>query len=239
MKRNYRDFVSFAITLQMLILLFGIVVLPVAAEGIPSHPLVLQGTVELDGGPAPINTAITAEVNGVFIGEAKVGQDGTYGDQTEKLYLTCEPDDYENIKFYVNGVEAIDVDILKNADPAGDNLEFNIVATSPDTGGDDSTGGDDGSNSGGSNNGGSYSNSGSSTTTTSDSDDGNPSGSIASVSSTGVDDASLKTVAATTQPDSTEDIPAPKTKTSMVAIVIGAIILIAIVAIAGYKLKEN
>ena len=234
MKINYRVFVSFAMTLQILILLFGIAAIPVAAEGIPSLPLVLQGTVEVDGEPAPENTVITAKVNGDVVGTTEVDQEGVYGSQPgTKLYITCEPDDYEDIKFYVNGVESqlVDVDVLKNAN-SGDVLEsVNMVATSPvdDGTGDDGTSDDSGSS------GSSGSSSGVTTTSDSSTNDESSSESTASASTT-----SLKSVATTeSTDDSAEEVPASETGSSMMIIVIGAIILLGIIITVGYKLKEN
>ena len=234
MKINYKVFVSFAITLQTLILLFAIAVIPaVAVEGTPSLPLVLQGTVELDGEPAPVNTEITAKVNGDVVGTTEVDQEGIYGSQPgTKLYITCEPDDYEDIKFYVNGVESqlVNVDVLKNAESGDDLYSVNMVATSPVG---DST--DDGSSDGsGSSSGGSYS--GTATTSDSSTNDESSSESTASASTT-----SLKSVATTqSTDDSAEEVPASETGSSMmIIIVIGAIVLLGIIATVGYKLKEN
>ena len=235
MKINHRVFVSFAMTLQILILLFGVAAIPVA--GTPSLPLVLQGTVLVDGEPAPINTEITAKVNGDVVGTTEVDQEGVYGSQPgTKLYITCEPDDngdikYGDIKFYVNGVESqlVNVDILNNAN-SGDVWEsVNIVATSPVG---DST--DDGNSDGsGSSAGGSYS--GTATTSDSSTNDESSSESTASASTT-----SLKSVATTqSTDDSAEEVPASETGSSMMIILIGAIILLGIIITVGYKLKEN
>ena len=236
MKINYKVFVSFAITLQTLILLFAIAVIPaVAVEGTPSLPLVLQGTVELDGEPAPVNTEITAKVNGDVVGTTEVDQEGVYGSQPgTKLYITCEPDNYEDIKFYVNGVESqlVDVDILKNANSGVVLESVNIIATSPDGDGT-GTGDVDYGGSGSSGGSGSYSE----TATTSDpgTDDESSSGSTASASTT-----SLKSVATTqSTDDSAEEVPALETGSSMMVIVIGAIILLGIIVTVGYKLKKN
>lgn len=229
MKINYRVFVSFAITLQILMLLFAISAIPAAAVEEPpsSMPLVLQGTVELNGEPAPVNTEITAKVNGDVVGTTEVDQEGIYGSQRgTKLNIKCEPDNYKDIKFYVNGVESqlVDVDILDNA-KYGDVLKsVNIIATSP---ADDSTGV-------GGSSGGSYSG----TTTTSDNsgtDDESSSGSTASASTT-----SPKSVASTQSTDDfAEEVPASETGSSMMVIVIGAIVLLGIIVTVGYKLKEN
>lgn len=232
MKINSRVFVSFAMTLQILILLFGIAAIPVS--GTPSLPLVLQGTVEVDGEPAPENTVITAKVNGDVVGTTEVDQEGVYGSQPgTKLYITCEPKYYKDIKFYVNGVESqlVDVDVVNNAD-SGDVLEsINMVATSPV---DDGTSDVDNSGSG-SIGGSSSSYSGTATTSDSSTNDESSSESTASASTT-----SLKSVAATeSTDDSAEEVPASETGSSMMIILIGAIILLGIIITVGYKLKEN
>ena len=236
MKINYRVFVSFAMTLQILILLFGIAAIPVA--GTPSMPLVLQGTVVVDGEPAPVNTQIVAKINGDVVGTAEVDQEGVYGSQPgTKLYITCEPDDYGNIVFYVNGVESqlVDVDVLNNAESGAVLESVNMVATSPVDGGtgDDGTSDDSGSSSGGGSYGGGAATTSSGTTTTSDE---TSSESTASASTT-----SLKSVADTQSPDDSVEggAPAAETGSSLMTIFIGAIVLLGIVVIAGYKLKEN
>lgn len=233
MKINYRVFVSFAMTLQILILLFGIAAIPVA--GTPSMPLVLQGTVMVDGVPATVNTQIIAEVNGDIVGSTEVDQEGIYGSQPgNKLYITCESDNYGDIVFYVNGVESqlADADILINAN-SGDVLEsVNMIATSPVSSVDNSGGGGGGISSS------SDDSSSSSTATTSDSstDDESSSGSTASAGTT-----SLKSIATTQSADdpAKEDVLESETKPSIMVIVIGAIVLLGIVVTVGYKLKEN
>jgi hypothetical protein len=235
MKINNRVFVSFAITLQILMLLFAISAIPAAAvEETPSLPLVLQGTVELDGEPAPVNTEITAKVNGDVVGTTEVDQEGVYGSQPgTKLYITCEPDNYEDIKFYVNGVESqlVDVDILKNANSGVVLESVNMVVTSPvdDGTGDDGTDDDDTGGSGG------FGYRETATTSDPGTDDESSSGSTASASTT-----SLKSVATTqSTDDSAEEVPASETGSSMMVIVIGAIILLGIIVTVGYKLKKN
>lgn len=234
MKINYRVFVSFAMTLQILILLFGIAAIPVA--GTPSMPLVLQGTVMVDGEPATVNTQIIAEVNGDIVGSTEVDQEGIYGSQPgNKLYITCESDNYGDIVFYVNGVESqlADADILINAN-SGDVLEsVNMIATSPVSSVDNSGGGGGGGISSSSDD-----SSSSSTATTSDSstNDESSSGSIASAGTT-----SLKSIATTQSANdpAKEDVLESETKPSIMVIVIGAIVLLGIVVTVGYKFKEN
>lgn len=239
MKINYRVFVSFAMTLQILILLFGIAAIPVA--GTPSMPLVLQGTVMVDGEPAPVNTQIIAEVNGDVVGSAEVDQDGIYGSQPgTKLYITCESDNYGDIVFYVNGVESqlADEDVLKYAN-SGDVLEsVNMITTSSVDGGtgDDGTSDDSGSSGGSTSSGSSSGSSGGVTTSNSNTDDESSSASTASTSTT-----SLKSVATPQSEDDSTIVDSPEAETgsSTMILLIGAILFLGIIATVGYKLKEN
>ena len=230
MKENCKSDFPFKIVLQIFIMLIAVMSIPAVAEApLPCVVILLEGDVILDGEPASVGTVISVELDGQSAGSNSVNIEGEY-----ELPVTCSSGDHPNLIFYVNGIEAelVAATVLENInDGEAVRNSVDLVAISP-VDGDGS--GDDSGNSGST--GSSYSR----TATTSDSDDEeNPSASIASVSSTGVDDTSLKSVATTTQSESTEDVPAPETKTSMAAIVIGAIILICIVAIVGYKLKEN
>lgn len=231
MKGNQKRIFPLTMVLQIFIISFAIMAIPAAAEdlGVPDKPLILQGNVELDGALAPVDTMISVELDGQSAGTIIVGNDGEY----DNFPVTCSSEDYSNLKFYVNGIEAqlVDGTVFDGAN-AGDVIgSVNLVATSPvSSGGDSGSGGSSGSS------GGSYSG----TATTSTSDDQNPSEPTASVSSTGDDDTSLKSVAETSQPmGSTEDVPASETKSPIMAIVIGAIVLLGIIVTVGYKLKEN
>ena len=229
MKGNQKRIFPLTMVLQIFIISFAIMAIPAAAEdlSVPDKPFVLQGYVELDGAFAPVDTIISVELDGQSAGTIIVGNDGEY----DNFPVTCSSEDYSNLKFYVNGIEAqlVDATVFDGAN-AGDIIgSVNLVATSPVSSGGDN---DDSGGSGGSS---SYSR----TATTSDSDDQNPSEPTASVT-TGDDDTSLKSVAETSQPmGSTEDVPASETKSPMMAIVIGAIVLLGIVVTVGYKLKEN
>ena len=223
MKGNQKRIFPLIMVLQIFIISCAVMAIPAAAT--PDLPTILKGSVNLDGKLAPVGTEISVKLNGNELVNNMVTTEG----ENDGLPVSILSEYYPNLKFYVNGNEAklVDATVLENADTEAAVLVVDLTATSPVSSNSNSN-----SNNGG---GGSYSR----TATTSDSDDDTSSGSTASVSSTGVDDTSLKSVAATTQPESTEDVPAPKTKTSIVAIVIGAIVLICIVAIVGYKLKEN
>ncbi|WP_129582736.1 hypothetical protein [Methanolobus psychrotolerans] len=92
-----------------MILVAGMSVMPAQADpnGIPPLPLILEGSVNLGDEAAVTGTEITAELDGKVIGSTIIGSDGIYGDQpSTKLVVTCEPENYDNIEFYVNGVES-------------------------------------------------------------------------------------------------------------------------------------
>ena len=240
MKVNYKSVFPFAVTLQILIVLFAVMVIPAAA--VPEMPLSLQGSLEVDGAPAPVGTVVSVELNGEIVGTTTVDYEGVYGYYpANKLPVTCSTDDYANLVFLVDGTvsQLVDVKALENAGPGDILTSIDMVATSVSSD-DDSGSNNDGS---GSNNDGSGG-SGYYSTSTSDSetDDESQDGSTASTSTTNdADDTSLKSVANTQPMEPTEDVPAPETETgsSMIIILIGAIILIGIVVIVGYKLKEN
>ena len=237
MKGNQKRIFPLTMVLQIFIISFAVMAIPAVAEdlAVPDKPFVLQGYVELDGVPASVGTSIYAELNGAKASKViYVDNDGEY----DNFPVTCSSEDYSNLKFYVNEIEAqlVDGTVFDGAN-AGDVIgSVNLVATSPVSSDDDSDDDSDDNSGSGRSSGGSYSE----TATTSDSDDESSSGSTASTSTTDVDDTSLKSVAETSQPmGSTEDVPASETKTSMMVIVIGAIILLGIVVTIGYKLKEN
>ena len=228
MKGNQKRIIPLIMVLQIFIISFAVMAIPVSAEdlSLPDMPLTLKGNVELDGVPASVGTSIYAELNGEKASKViHVLNEGEYS-----FPVTCSSGDYSNLKFYVNEIETelVDVTVFDGAG-AGDVIgSVNLVATSPV------------SNNGNSGSGGSSGGSYGGTATTSDSDEEDSSGSTASVSSTDVDDTSLKSAAEASQStESTEDVPAPETKTSIMVLVIGAIFLLGIIVTAGYKLKEN
>jgi hypothetical protein len=231
MKGNQKRIISLTMVLQIFIISFAVMVIPVSAEdlSLPDMPLTLRGNVELDGVPASVGTSIYAELNGAKASKIiSVVNEGEYS-----FPVTCSSEDYSSLKFYVNEIETklVDATVFDGAN-AGDTIEsINLVAISP-VNSDGNNDGSDGSNGGSSR----YI----STETMSDSDEDDSSASTASTSTTDIDDTSLKSVAETSQPmESTEDVPAPETKTSITVLVIGAIVLLGIVVTVVYKLKEN
>lgn len=224
MKINYKNFVSFAMTLQILILLFGIAAIPAAAIPSPDDQFYVRGTVTVDGEPAPLNTPIIAKVDGVLVGSAKVDQVGGKYGYKSLLPITCNSDKYGDIKFYVNNVEAklSDVNILNDAE-AGQVIEsVNLIVTSPVVEKENEvTGGGFGGSA-----------------PTNDTDSESLSESIPSASTT-----PLKSVAATQSTDDfveyEEEVPESETGSPMILLLIGAILFLGIIITVGYKLKEN
>jgi hypothetical protein len=127
-----RSFTKYTIILQIFLLLFAIATIPVstASEASPSLPLIVGGEVTIDGEVAPVGTEITVKLGENTVGATTVGFAGVYGDlPTNRLLITSEPDDYENLKFYVNGVETDPVD-LNNAVP-GATVSTTITSSAP------------------------------------------------------------------------------------------------------------
>ncbi|ETA66897.1 hypothetical protein MettiDRAFT_0300 [Methanolobus tindarius DSM 2278] len=93
----------------LMMVVVGMSAIPASADSstVPSLPLIIEGSVSTGDEAATAGTEITAELDGQVIGSTTVSSDGVYGDQPgTKLVVTCEPADYENIKFYVDGVES-------------------------------------------------------------------------------------------------------------------------------------
>lgn len=75
-----------------------------AQNAVPNFPVGLQGTVSINGNPAPPDTEIIAKVGDTVVGKTKVQSAGTYGDKpNNKLPVTA--DDGATVDIYVNGVK--------------------------------------------------------------------------------------------------------------------------------------
>jgi len=233
MKTNHKNIVSFAITVQIFILLCATVAVPAtAAEAIPEFPLVVGGTVEVNGEPAPVGTVITAGLNDEIVGTTQVDCEGVCGYCPEnKLYITCAADDYGDLKFYVDGVESqlVDIDALINAKP-GDILTSVLIA---------STGSGSGSTTGGSTSTGGSSSGSAGYSTTGDTDQDEAIGGVTSETSSKT---TLKSTKTAQSIDSAEQVPASEKRSSMDSIglvMFGVILLIAAIAGVRYTLKNS
>lgn len=227
MKGNQKRFFQLIMVLQIFIISVAFMAIPAAAEdlSLPDMPITFKGDVKLDGEPAPVDTAIYVELNGEKAsGTISVANDGEYS-----LPVTYSSEDYANLKFYVNNIEAklVDATVLENVnDDVVVIHSVDLTATSPvsSTAGSGSSSGSSGS---------SYR-----VATVSEETDGEnlPE---STTSSTTDSTAPLKSVATTQSTDPVEDVPAPETGLSLTIVLIGAIFLLGIIVTVGYKLKEN
>lgn len=227
-------------SLQLLILLFALLIVPASADSAaPSLPLILDGDIEIADEPAPVGTQIIVKLNDVVVGSTVVTSEGVYGDNPQnKLYITALPGDYANLKFYVDGVEStlVDQDALKTAGP-GAMIESTLVAPVAGT----PASSDTGSSSAGS------SSSGSSSGSSGFSSPAEVSGSVSEVDSDGsaeeepVPEEPLMSTG-TEQPVASEDeVPAQESRSSIGSIgllAVGLLILIGTIATVKYRSKR-
>lgn len=123
---------AFSVMLS-LIIAFAFI-LPASADNTgstPSLPLLLEGSVKQDGTALPAGSEIRVELDGQIRGSTVIGANGEYGDQPgAKLVVSCDPKDYANLKFFVNGVESgISVPELASSSP-GDSMHLDISVSS-------------------------------------------------------------------------------------------------------------
>jgi hypothetical protein len=149
------SFTRYTIILQVFVLLFAIATIPTCSAsegGIPSLPLLVEGEVIQGDNAAPAGTEVTAELDGNEVGSTTLQSDGIISKENQ-LAITCEPDDYENLKFYVDGMETdlYATDELADSQP-GDVIELSLTAASggsEDTGSSDESSGSMAGSSGG------------------------------------------------------------------------------------------
>lgn len=119
--------------LQVFIVLFAIAMIPAcsASQGeIPSLPLIVEGEVNHGNNAAPAGTEVTAKLDGKEVGSTTLQSDGIISKENQ-LAITCEPDDYENLKFYVDGMETDQYATAELADSQpGDVIELSLTAAS-------------------------------------------------------------------------------------------------------------
>ncbi len=123
---------AFSVMLS-LIIAFAFI-LPASADNTgstPSLPLLLEGSVKQDGTALPAGSEIRVELDGQIRGSTVIGANGEYGDQPgAKLVVSCDPKDYADLKFFVNGLESgISVPELASSSP-GDSMHLDISVSS-------------------------------------------------------------------------------------------------------------
>lgn len=127
--------IKIAVILQLCILLLAAGSLAVSAAeeeaSLPPFPLIMQGSIQINGEPAPQGTEITVMLNGNAVGSTVVEQEGIYGDKpSNRLLVSADPLNYGELEFYVNGIESelVNVDEVRNADPGDTINSADIVA---------------------------------------------------------------------------------------------------------------
>lgn len=207
-----------------------------AAEQPPEPPLIVKGEAEINDEPAPEGTQITAKLDGELIAESTVEKPGEY-----ELHL-LKKDDYTDITFTVDGTESQTnseiAEKLNSANPTKATYLDLSVTQSTESGDADEVSVTP-SNSGGfgSSSDGSTTDQDENTANTGESSDAETKGTTGDSSpdaSTGTNDGTDGdgSQESTTQPVETQ------TPSNIVLIVVGAIILIGVIAAAGYKLRK-
>lgn len=221
------SFTRYTIILQVFVLLFAIATIPAcsASQGeIPSLPLLVEGEVSQGDNAAPAGTEVTAKLDGKEVGSTTLQSDGIISKENQ-LAITCEPDDYENLKFYVGGMET---DLYATAELAdsqpGDVIELSLTAAS--TGSED-TGSSDGSSGG----------MASSSTSTDGVDQATTSESTGDESEL---DATASAGTSSSEETAGEDVPAPESQaTSMTGIGVMAIVLVSLLGIIAFLIYKK
>ncbi|ADI74416.1 hypothetical protein Metev_1569 [Methanohalobium evestigatum Z-7303] len=216
-----------------LVLLLSLVSFTVAAEQPPEPPLIVKGDVEINDEPAPEGTQVTAKLDGELIAKSTVEKPEEY-----ELHL-LKKDDYTGITFTVDGTESQPdseiADELNNADPTkATYLDLSVTQSSSDqnTENQDTELSVSGGSMGGT----------SSSTTNDNQNDDNTAG-------TGTDSETRETTAGDNNPDAstgTNDgaesqestAPEPEGTSNISLMVVGAIIIVGIIAAVGYKMKK-
>lgn len=120
--------------LQVLLLLLIALAIPMAStaaeNAIPQMPLILKGNATVNGQPAEIGTEVTAMIGDKVVGTTKISTAGVYGDlPTNRLLVTSEPENYDQIKIYIDGIEteSINGSNIQNARPGNTiNLDISV-----------------------------------------------------------------------------------------------------------------
>ncbi|RNI11867.1 hypothetical protein EFE42_09535 [Methanohalophilus sp. RSK] len=220
------SFTRYTIILQVFVLLFAIATIP-ACSASPSLPLIVEGEVMQGDNAAPAGTEVTVEFDGKEVGSTTLQSDGIISKENQ-LAITCEPDDYENLKFYVDGMETDQYATAQLAESQpGDVVELSLTAastgSSEDTGSSDESSGSMAGSSGGM----------ASSSTSTDGVDQATTG-----ESTGEESESDGTASAgvsSSGEDTGDDVPAPESQpTSMTGIGVMAIVLVALLGVIAF-----
>jgi hypothetical protein len=112
------------VLLSILVILLTFTVIPAAAV---APPIILEGSLQIDGQPAAVGTEVTLVVDGNVVGETTVTTEGFIGDErSNRLGVSS---DYDVVTVYVNGVETQTLDLNSYQDD--DIVSLDISAASP------------------------------------------------------------------------------------------------------------
>lgn len=123
MKKDHHLLRKFSTSLQIFIVLFVILGIAAADDSNETSdvstvdmPIVLSGDISVNGEPADVGTIISVELDGKELGSTEVTTKGVYGDKSgNKLLITCDPEDYDDLEFYING-KSVSNDPVINSD---------------------------------------------------------------------------------------------------------------------------
>ncbi|WP_319507963.1 hypothetical protein [uncultured Methanolobus sp.] len=119
---------KYGVSLQVLIILFSFMVVAVPAAAV-SPPVVLEGSLMVDGSPAPVGTEVTLVADGQTVGETTITNAGLFGDErSNRLGVSS---DYSVVTVYVNDVETKTLDL--SSYQSGEAISLDLSATTPET----------------------------------------------------------------------------------------------------------
>ena len=114
-----------ALFLQIMIITLAFLVVPAAAN---APPTVLEGTLMIDGEPAPVGTEVALVVDGNVVGQTTVTNEGLIGD--ERANRLGVPSDYDVVTVYVDGEPKQTLDLSANND---DSMDLDLSVSSVET----------------------------------------------------------------------------------------------------------
>ncbi|WP_406661345.1 hypothetical protein V7O66_02140 [Methanolobus sp. ZRKC3] len=110
--------------LQVSVILLAFMVVPVSANG---PPIVLEGSLLVDGNPAVAGTEVTVVAEGNTVARTTVTNEGFFGDErSNRLGVSSI---YKIVTMYVDGVEAQTLDL--SGYNIGDVVSVDLTASSP------------------------------------------------------------------------------------------------------------
>ncbi len=117
----------YSLFLQVTLAILALLVVPVAAN---APPTVLEGTLMIDGEPAPVGTEVELVVDGQVVGQTTVNNEGLIGDErSNRLGVSSG---YDVVTVYVNGEAKQSLDLSANNDDVM-NLDLSVSGVAEET----------------------------------------------------------------------------------------------------------